>query len=212
MDSQEAEMLHTDPPYGVDYEGVTNDHLKASAFGDFIEKALKNAYNNLKPGSNVYVWHADIHSYEVIGAFRSAGFTQAKPSIIQWVKDSLVLSQGDYHLKNEPCLYGWKEGPGRQRVEDRTQTTIWNFDRPKKNEGHPTMKPIALCARAIVNSSKIGALVLDIFAGSGSTLIACEETNRKARCVELDPNYCDVIIQRWETLTGLKAELVNASR
>jgi site-specific DNA-methyltransferase (adenine-specific) len=208
MDGEQAEMLHTDPPYGVDYEGVTNDHLKAKAFGDFIQKALTNAFEYLKPGSNAYVWHADIHSYEVIGAFRSAGFTQAKPGTIQWIKDSLVLSQGDYHSKNEPCLYGWKEGPGRQRVEDRSQTTVWNFDRPKRNDGHPTMKPIALCAQAILNSSKPQFLVLDLFAGSGSTLIACEETNRKARCVELDPKYCDVTIQRWENLTGLKAELL----
>jgi site-specific DNA-methyltransferase (adenine-specific) len=212
LGGKSAEMLFTDPPYGVDYEGVTNDHLKAEAFRSFLTQALTLCFENLKPGSNAYVWHADVHAYEVIGAFRDAGFHQAKPAIIQWVKDSLVLSQGDYHLRNEPCLFGWKEGSGRVRVQDRTQDTIWEAPKPKRAEGHPTMKPVEICARAIRNSSKPGFVVLDVFGGSGSTLIACEKLNRKARLIEMDETYCDLIIQRWEALTGEKAVLLNASR
>lgn len=205
MEKELAQLLHTDPPYGVDYEGVTNDHLKAEKLREFITEALKNAFCILSEGSNAYVWHPDVHAYEFIGAFRDAGFQQAKPSTIQWVKDSLVLSQGDYHSRNEPCLFGWKKGEGRVRVEDRKQDTIWEFPKPKKSGEHPTMKPIELCERAINNSSKKGFIVLDIFGGSGSTLIACEKTGRKARLMELAPNYCDVIVKRWQDFTGKKA-------
>ena len=135
------------------YDGVNNDHLKAEKLREFIFSALSNAETVLAPGSNVYIWHPDIHAYEFIGAMRDAGFKQARPPVLQWVKDSLVLSQGDYHSRNEPCLYGWKEGPGRKRVKDRTQDTIWEFPKPRKADGHPTMKPVELCQRAIENSS-----------------------------------------------------------
>ena len=211
MGGTKANMLFTDPPYGVDYEGVNNDFLKGEKFREFLTIALKNAFNIMEEGSNAYVWHADIHAYECIGAFRDAGFTQAKPSVIQWVKDSLVLSQGDYHSRNEPCLYGWKAGKNRVRVADRTQDTIWEFPKPRKADGHPTMKPIALCERAINNSSLKDSVIFDLFAGSGSTLIACEQTKRICYAIELDPKYCDVIVTRWENFTGLKAELVNVS-
>jgi site-specific DNA-methyltransferase (adenine-specific) len=210
MGGTKANMLFTDPPYGVDYEGVNNDFLKGEKFREFLTIALKNAFNIMEEGSNAYVWHADIHAYECIGAFRDAGFTQAKPSVIQWVKDSLVLSQGDYHLRNEPCLYGWKAGKNRVRVADRTQDTIWEFPKPRKADGHPTMKPIALCERAINNSSLKDSVIFDLFAGSGSTLIACEQTKRICYAIELDPKYCDVIVTRWENLTGFKAELLNS--
>lgn len=203
-----AQMLHTDPPYGVDYEGVNNDHLKGEKFREFLATALTLAFNNLQDGSNAYMWHSDIHAYEAIGAYRDAGFTQAKPPTIQWVKDSLVLSQGDYHSRNEPCLYGWKQGSGRIRVEDRTQDTIWEYPKPKKADGHPTMKPIDLCARAITNSSKKGFIVLDPFAGSGSTLVACAKTQRVGYGIELDPKYVDVILDRLEKQTGLEAQLI----
>lgn len=206
LSKSKADMLHTDPPYGVDYEGVNNDHLKSDKLREFLHKALSLAYEFMKPGSNAYVWFADFHSYEVFGAFRDAGFKQAKPSTIHWVKDSLVLSQGDYHLRNEPCLYGWKEGKGRVRVKDRKQDTLWEFARPKKSDAHPTMKPVELCKRAIENSSKPNSIVLDLFGGSGSTLIACEKINRKAYLVEMDPVYCDVIVTRWEEYTGKKAK------
>jgi len=175
MDGRKANMLHTDPPYGVDYEGVPNDHLKDVQLESFLHDALTCAFAALEPGSNIYVWHADITALEFISAFRSAGFTQARPPTIQWVKPSLVMSQGDYHSQNEPCLYGWKDGKGRVRVKDRKQTTIWNMDRTNEAKVHPTMKPVALCQRAIENSSVANCIVLDLFGGSGSTLIACEK-------------------------------------
>jgi DNA modification methylase len=208
MDGQKANMLHTDPPYGVDYEGITNDHLKTEALQQFLTDAFVCAWTVMHDGSNVYIWHADITAYEFIGAFRNAGFKQARPSTIQWVKDSLVMSQGDYHSQNEPCLYGWKEGKGRVRVADRKQTTIWRISKEKHQKIHPTMKPIELCERAILNSSMPNSIVLDLFGGSGSTLIACEKQNRHARLMELDPKYCDVIVRRWEDFTGKKAVLL----
>lgn len=205
MDGQQANMLHTDPPYGVDYEGVPNDHLKDAQLEKFLVDALTNAHAVLHPGSNVYVWHADITAFEFISAFRLSGFKQARPSTIQWVKPSLTMSQGDYHSQNEPCLFGWKEGSGRVRVKDRKQTTIWHCDRTTEAKVHPTMKPVELCQRAIENSSVANCIVLDLFGGSGSTLIACEKTNRHARLMELDPKYCDVIIKRWQDFSGMKA-------
>ena len=207
MDGRKANMLHTDPPYGVDYEGVPNDHLKDAQLEAFLHDALSCAFTALAPGSNIYVWHADITSLEFISAFRSAGFKQARPPTIQWLKPSLVMSQGDYHSQNEPCLYGWKEGKGRVRVKDRKQTTIWKCDRTEDKKVHPTMKPVELCQRAIENSSNVNGLVLDLFGGSGSTLIACEKTARDCRMMELDPKYCDVIITRWQEFTGQKATL-----
>ena len=147
----------------------------------------------------------DEDAVEFISAFRLSGFKQARPSTIQWVKPSLTMSQGDYHSQNEPCLFGWKEGSGRVRVKDRKQTTIWHCDRTTEAKVHPTMKPVELCQRAIENSSVANCIVLDLFGGSGSTLIACEKTNRQARLMELDPKYCDVIIKRWQDFTGQQA-------
>ena len=129
-------------------------------------------------------------------------------STIIWNKDSLVLSRKDYHTKYEPIWYGWKEGTRLCPLEDRKQSDVWDVARPKKSEEHPTMKPVELVERAINNSSKQGNIVLDLFGGSGTTLIASEQTNRCCRMMELDPKYCDVIITRWETLTGKKAELI----
>jgi DNA modification methylase len=207
MAGRKANMLHTDPPYGVDYEGVPNDHLKDAQLEAFLRDAFSCAFTALAPGSNVYVWHADITALEFISAFRSAGFKQARPSTIQWVKPSLTMSQGDYHSQNEPCLYGWKEGKGRVRVKDRKQTTIWKCDRTDEAKVHPTMKPVELCQRAVENSSDVNGIILDVFGGSGSTLIACEKTARDCRMMELDPKYCDVIIKRWQDFTGQQATL-----
>ena len=207
MDGRKANMLHTDPPYGVDYEGVPNDHLKDAQLEAFLHDALSCAFTALAPGSNVYVWHADITALEFISAFRSAGFKQARPPTIQWLKPSLTMSQGDYHSQNEPCLYGWKEGSGRVRVKDRKQTTIWKCDRTDEAKVHPTMKPVELCQRAVENSSEVNGIVLDLFGGSGSTLIACEKTARDCRMMELDPKYCDVIVKRWQEFTGEIATL-----
>lgn len=211
MDGQKADMVFTDPPYGVDYEGIANDNLKGEVYRDFLLSVWSLIDCNLGDGSNYYVWHSDSHAYEVIGSLRDVGWKQAKPSTIHWVKDSLVLSQGDYHSRSEPCLYGWKKGEGRCRVKDRKQDTIWEAGRPKKAEGHPTMKPIEICVRAIKNSSKDKYKIIDPFLGSGSTLIACEKTNRKCYGMEIDPHYCDVIVKRWEDYTGNKAERFEAA-
>ena len=205
MNAKKADLLFTDPPYGVDYEGVTNDHLKAEHLRLFIFSVLKNADAVLKAGACFYIWHPDIHAYEFIGAVRDVNWTQAKPAIIQWLKNTLVLSQGDYHLRNEPCLYGWKPGAAHKRVEDRTQDTIWEFPKPSRSLQHPTMKPVALCIRAIINSSENNWIVSDPFLGSGTTLIAAEQLNRKCYGLEISPAYCDVIVQRWQTFTGKEA-------
>ena len=130
-------------------------------------------------------------------------------STIIWNKNSLVLSRKDYHTKYEPIWYGWKDGARLCPLEDRKQSDVWDIDRPKKSEEHPTMKPVELVARAIQNSSKTGNVVLDLFGGSGTTLIASEQTNRNCCMMELDPKYCDVIIKRWEMLTGEKAVKIN---
>ena len=208
MEGNKADMVFTDPPYGVDYEGITNDNLKGRAYRDFLLSVWSLIDISLGGGSNYYVWHSDSHAYEVIGSLRDVGWQQAKPSTVHWIKDSLVLSQGDYHSRSEPCLYGWKNGEGRCRVKDRKQDTVCEANRPKKAEGHPTMKPIELCVKAIRNSSKEKYKVVDPFLGSGSTLIACEKTNRKCYGMEIDPHYCDVIVKRWEEFTGNKAERV----
>lgn len=130
-------------------------------------------------------------------------------STIIWNKDSLVLSRKDYHTKYEPIWYGWKEGTRLHPLEDRKQSDVWDIPRPKKSELHPTMKPVELVARAIENSSRVGDIVLDLFGGSGTTLMAAEQTGRCARLNELDPKYVDVIIARWEQFTGEKAVLLN---
>lgn len=205
-------MLHTDPPYGVSYaaEGHTeiqNDSLQGDEFTQFLSDALGNCFISLADGANAYVWHAGSKTVEFITAFKNAGFTMASPGLLQWVKSSLVMSQGDYHPRNEPCLYGWKAGANRVRVKDRTKTTVWEFDRPRANDLHPTMKPVELCEEAINNSSMKGQSVLDIFGGSGSTLLACEKTGRINFSMEIEPKYCDVIVKRWQEFTGKKAVL-----
>lgn len=129
---------------------------------------------------------------------------QVRQTII-WNKSSFTLGRQDYQWKHEPCLYGWKDGDAHYFVHDRTLSTVWDFDKPSKSPEHPTMKPVALMSESILNSTKRGQVVLDPFGGSGSTLIACEQTGRACRMVELDPHYCDVIINRWESLTGEKA-------
>ena len=205
MDGDKADMVFTDPPYGVDYRGITNDNLKGETYRNFLLSVWSLVDKSIKGGTNYYIWFSDSHTYEVIGSIRDVAWQQAKPSTIHWIKDSLVLSQGDYHLRSEPCLYGWKKGDNRVRVADRKQDNLWEANRPKRAEGHPTMKPIEICVRAIKNSSKEKYKVLDPFLGSGSTLIACEKTNRKCYGMEIDPHYCHVIIKRWEEFTGKKA-------
>jgi DNA modification methylase len=214
LDGGLADLIVTDPPYGVAYEGKTpdrltiaNDDLDAAALGSFLAAAFTAMHTVTKPGGAIYCFHADSHGLTVRQAFRAAGWLQKQTLI--WVKPSLVLGRQDYHWRHEPILYGWKPGASHYFTDDRTQTTVWEVDRPSRSAEHPTMKPVELLAIAIANSSRPGAVVLDPFAGSGSTLIACEQLGRRARLVELDPRYCEVIVQRWEAATGQTADRVS---
>lgn len=206
-------MLITDPPYNVDYTGKTKDALKiendkmdSNTFRQFLCDAFSNADMVMKPGAVFYIWHADSEGYNFRGACEDIGWIIRECLI--WVKNSLVMGRQDYHWQHEPCLYGWKKGT-HLWANDRKQTTLLRFDRPNKNGEHPTMKPVKLFDYQIRNNTKEGDTVLDIFAGSGTTIIACEQNKRNAFCMELDPKYCDIIIKRWENLTGQKAVLLD---
>lgn len=214
MDGEKADLLITDPPYNVNYEGKTeaalkikNDNKTASEFYDFLRSAFSSAYDNLKEGASFYVWYA---SSEVINFVNSLVDSQfmVKQELI-WLKNSFVLGRQDYHWQHEPCLYGWKKDGSHRWYGDRKQTTILDFDKPIANKEHPTMKPIPLFDYQIKNSSKKGDKILDIFGGSGTTMIACEQNDRQAYLMELDPKYVDVIINRWEEFTGKEAIKLN---
>lgn len=203
MNGALADMIFTDPPYNVDYEGSTgmkikNDKQKDSDFLAFLSDSFSNMANSLKAGGAVYCCHADTEGLNFRTAFKGAGLKLS--SCLIWVKNSLVLSRQDYHWRHEPILYGWKEGASHYFAEDRTQDTVWEYDKPKANDLHPTMKPIPLVARAISNSSRKNELVLDLFGGSGTTLIASEKLGRRAYLMELDERYMDVIVKRYLSL------------
>ena len=213
MGGEKADLLLTDPPYNVAYEGGTkekltikNDKQDDSQFLQFLTDCFSCAFSVLKEGASFYVWHADLEGLNFRLAIKNAGLT-LKQNLI-WVKNSLVLGRQDYQWRHEPCLYGWKEGAAHNWYSDRKQTTILEFDRPTRSAEHPTMKPIALFAYQLCNSTKRGGLVLDLFGGSGTSIIASEQTGRKCYTMELDEHYCDVILTRWENLTGKKAELL----
>jgi len=212
MDSVKVDLLITDPPYNVDYEGGTglkikNDKMDNDSFRQFLRDAFASADSVMKEGAVFYIWHADSEGYNFRGACFDNGW-KVRQCLI-WNKNSMVMGRQDYHWKHEPCLYGWKEGASHLWASDRTQTTVLNFDKPVKNAEHPTMKPVKLFDYQIQNNTKKEDIVLDLFAGSGTTLIACEQNKRRSYNMELDPKYCDVIIKRWEELTGDKAVLVN---
>lgn len=209
-----ADLLLTDPPYNVDYEGKTADALKIQndkmdneAFKQFLTDAFSVADSVMKPGAAFYIWHADSEGLNFRMATNDVGW-QTRECLV-WVKNSMVLGRQDYQWRHEPCLYGWKSGAPHNWYADRSQTTVLEFDRPTRSKDHPTMKPMALFAYLIKNSSKKGDVVIDFFGGSGTTLIACEQLSRQCFMCELDPHYCDVIVGRWEQLTGRKAELIN---
>lgn len=213
MGGEKADLLLTDPPYNVAYEGGTkekltikNDKQDDAQFLQFLNDCFSCAFSVLKEGASFYVWHADSEGLNFRLAIKNAGLT-LKQNLI-WVKNSLVLGRQDYQWRHEPCLYGWKEGAAHNWYSDRKQTTILEFDRPTKSKEHPTMKPIALFAYQLGNSTQRGDLVLDLFGGSGTSIIASEQTGRKCYTMELDEHYCDVILTRWENLTGKKAELL----
>ncbi len=259
MAGKQADMVFTDPPYNVDYQGCTkeklkikNDKMADAAFYQFLHKSFTNMLAATVDGGAIYVCHADTEGINFRMAMTDAGWLQ-KQCII-WVKNSIVMGRQDYHWKHEPILYGWKPGAahkwygGRKTstvVEDSAQivfeekkdhfvihvshgiqqvaitvpsyevdawvddgmTTVWRVEKPTRNDVHPTMKPVGLCAKGIGNSCPRGGIVLDPFGGSGSTLIACEQLGRSCYMMELDPKYSDVIVQRWENFTGKKAQL-----
>lgn len=208
------DMLLTDPPYGVNYVGKTKDALKIENDAQtddelltFLVEAYLAADAIMKPGAVFYIWHADSQ----VGVFRNAcaNVGWEVRQVLIWVKNSMVLGRQDYQWRHEPCLYGWKDGAGHLWASDRKQTTILEFDRPARNKEHPTMKPIPLFDYQIKNNTKGGDAVLDIFGGSGTTIMACEQNGRIGYVMEYDPRYVDVIIKRWEEFTGKKAVLVN---
>jgi DNA modification methylase len=199
LDGAVVDLVFTDPPYNVDYEGtagkILNDKMEDDAFYLILYTAFKNMFETSKNGGAIYVCHADTEGLNFRNAFKNAGYKLAE--CLVWVKNALVLGRQDYHWRHEPILYGWKEGSAHFFVDDRTQDTIWEYNKPRRNGEHPTMKPLELCGRAISNSSRVGELVLDLFGGSGSTLIAADQLQRKAAMMELDPKYIDVIVKRF---------------
>jgi len=213
LGQEKVDLVWTDPPYGISYVGKTkdamtieNDSLDADSLTDFLRRAFNAIVTTTKSGA---VWYVAAPAGKWFQCF-STPLTELEvwQHTIVWVKDSLVMGRADYHYKHEAIFYGWTPGAAHQTPPDRKQDTVWEIKRPKANKEHPTMKPVELIERAIQNSSLAGQIVLDTFGGSGSTLIACEQTKRVARLVELDPKYCDVIVTRWENLTGQKAELI----
>ena len=213
MGEVRADMLLTDPPYNVSYEGKTkdaltikNDSMGNDEFREFLVSAFKAADSVMKPGSVFYIWHAESEGYNFRGACFDIGW-KVRQCLI-WQKNSLVMGRQDYQWKHEPCLYGWKDGASHLWASDRKQTTILNFDKPIRNDKHPTMKPIPLFDYQIKNNTKGGDVVLDLFGGSGTTIMACEQNERSAYVMEFDPKYVDVIIDRWEQFTGEKAVLI----
>lgn len=214
MNGELADLLLTDPPYNVAYEGKTkdsltikNDSMDNDSFRQFLVNAFSSANEVMKPGAVFYIWHADSEGYNFRGACFDIGWTVRQCLI--WNKNSMVLGRQDYHWKHEPCLYGWKDGAGHLWASDRKQTTVIDYEKPQRNGVHPTMKPVGLFDYQIKNNTKGSDIVLDLFGGSGTTLIACESNGRHARLMEYDPKYVDVIINRWEELTGDKAIKLN---
>jgi site-specific DNA-methyltransferase (adenine-specific) len=214
---QLVDMWLTDPPYNVAYEGKTkdaltikNDKMEDVGFRQFLRDAYVAADSVMKAGAVFYIWHADSEGYNFRGAAHDAGW-QVRQCLI-WKKQTMVMGRQDYHWKHEPCLYGWKDGAAHLWATDRKQTTILEFDRPSRNGEHPTMKPVSLFEYQMLNNTKGSDIVLDSFAGSGTTAIACETHGRMARLMELDPKYCDVIITRWQDFTGQQATLEGDGR
>jgi DNA modification methylase len=202
LDGNQVDMVFTDPPYNVDYEGsagkIKNDKMKDDSFYLFLYDAFTNMYESSKPGAPIYVCHADTEGINFRRSFKNAGYKLAECLI--WVKNALVLGRQDYHWRHEPILYGWKEGAAHYFVDDRTQDTIWEYNKPKRNDVHPTMKPLELVGKAISNSSKPRDKVLDLFGGSGSTMMASEQLGRISFLMELDERFVDVIVKRYINL------------
>ena len=215
MGDELADMVFCDPPYNVDYGGgarevirgnerkILNDNLGSDFYG-FLQAALQNMLKVTKGACYVAMSSSELDVLQK--AFRDAGGKWS--TFIIWAKNHFTMGRADYQRQYEPILYGWPDGCDHFWCGDRNQSDVWFVDKPVKNDLHPTMKPVALVEKAIRNSSKTRDIVLDLFGGSGSTLIACEQTGRRCRMMELDPKYADVIIQRWQDFTGGQATLV----
>lgn len=241
MDGEQADLLITDPPYNVAYESndgkkIQNDNMGDESFRAFLTDAMAAADGAMKPGAAFYIWHADSEGFNFRYSVKVAGWTLRQAVI--WVKNALVLGRQDYQWIHEPCLYGWKNGAGHYFRDIRSETTVFDDEKPidelsnkelkelvrnyrqamptsiirenkpSKSEEHPTMKPVKLIARLLANSSRERERVLDIFGGSGTTMIACEQLGRSCYMMELDPHYADVIIERWQNFTGQTAKLI----
>lgn len=213
MAGTKADLWLTDPPYGVSYVGKTkkaleieNENLSDGQFREFLGKSFLLGFEHLKSGGVYYIWHGHAKCFEVLNTLFLC--KQVVRQFLIWKKQSFVMSRQDYHWQHESCVYGWKDGAAHGWFADRKQSTILEFDRPKSSEEHPTMKPVGMMTYLINNSTAgRGAVVLDTFLGSGTTLIAAEQLNRKCYGLEISPQYCDVIVKRWENFTGKKAEL-----
>ncbi|XBX76397.1 site-specific DNA-methyltransferase [Proteinivorax tanatarense] len=199
MEGKKANLCVTDPPYSVNYSSkagsIQNDNLDDPEFYEFLLDSFKNTESNMSSDASIYVFHADSKGLIFRKAFEDAGFYLS--GVCQWVKQSLVLGRSPYQWQHEPCLFGWKKKGKHKWYSDRKQTTVWNFDRPTKSELHPTTKPVPLISYPIQNSSISNCIVLEPFAGSGSTLIACEQLDRICYAIELDERYTDVIVKRY---------------
>lgn len=200
MDGRKANLILTDPPYGVSFQSsdglsIQNDSIKGEEFYQFLLSAMQNMASVLENGGAAYVFHADTEGLNFRKAFVDAGFHLAGCCI--WVKNSLVLGRSDYQWQHEPVLYGFLQNGKHPWYSDRKQTTIWNFDKPKRNKNHPTSKPLDLLAYPISNSTQTNAIVIDTFGGSGSILMACEQSNRICCTMELDEKYASVILRRY---------------
>ena len=204
MDGEKANLVLTDPPYNVDVEEtagkIMNDNMEDSEFHKFLLSAYRCMHSNLADDGSIYVWHADTEGINFRTAFKEAGFYLSGCCI--WVKNALVLGRSPYQWRHEPCLFGWKQKGKHQWYGDRKQTTVWEYDKPRASKDHPTMKPVNLMSYPIKNSTMTNGIVLDPFLGSGSTLIACCETDRVCRGIELDPKFVDCIVKRYIEWAG----------
>ena len=213
MGGNKSELILTDPPYNVGYTRkqksqmtIKNDKKTDDDFYQFLSSAFKNAKENMKSGAAYYVWYASSEASNFNSALNNNGLKVREELI--WVKNQMVLGRQDYQWQHEPCLYGWNEDGTHAWYSDRKQTTILRFDKPQRADLHPTMKPIPLFDYQIKNSTKSGDIVLDLFGGSGTSIMACEQDKRTCYTMEFDPKYVDVIINRWEQFTGEKAKLI----
>lgn len=215
MDGRKANLVLTDPPYNVDFKGanglkIKNDRMKADQFYAFLLSAFQNFADNLESGGSAYIFHADTEGENFRRAFREAGFHLSGTCV--WAKDSFVMGRSPYQWQHEPILYGWLKSGTHKWYAGRSEATIWNFPKPKRNSDHPTSKPLDLLAYPIRNSSQANGIVLDTFGGSGSTLIACEQTDRICNMLEIDEKYASVILRRYAELKQNGGEDITCQR